>query len=504
MGALWTTRHLLLLSLLPVASAALAPSLAHHLHRSALQSVPSIVAVCEPIDHSTRARASQAFESPDHKEQPLRAAKERLARSSGAKRRSVWAASASVLGAASSATASSAIPVVRQRPKAMAEPPQASAAASSVEDGEGRGQVRVRARPIVAQAAAVVAPPKLSSAVDRLPPITITGTPRSAPREPAAPSRRDQAAVPGSARSSVPHTTDAADAALLPIIKVLGVGGGGGNTVARIPAALSSMLDMMGEGAAASSLATVEMCLLNTDEQALTLSSRTAADAADAADAARDDASGRRLATGSQQMMSVSSVQLGAETLGGRGAGGDPAQAERAAEAQAAQITHQVGDANLVFITAGLGGGTGSGAAPVVARLARAAGALVVGVVSTPFHFEGASRQDVAYDALRRLEPHCDVLVVVHNEKLLEVLPQGMSLVDTMHAADDVARQAIVGVAAMLSGRQMINIDFCDVRAVMQDAGRGLISIGRARGAGAAHAAVRAALSSPLLDIELT
>ena len=232
-------------------------------------------------------------------------------------------------------------------------------------------------------------------------------------------------------------------------------------------------------------LSRAQRLLLNTDRQALT-------HAAAEADA---NAAGASPVVAMPLDATSSSV--------GMGTGGDAVLGKAAALAHADEIAAALCGADLVFVTAGLGGGTGSGAAPVITRLAREAGAIAVAVVSLPFAFEGAARQAVAAAAVTELEGAVDVLVVLENERLLTMLPPETPLTETLRAADDVARQAIVAVASLVGESQLINVDMADVRSVMRDAGRGLISIGRAGGPHRAYDAVSAALSSPLLGISL-
>ena len=275
-----------------------------------------------------------------------------------------------------------------------------------------------------------------------------------------------------------------------PVLKVVGIGGGGCSTVARMPYALGSNL---GES--------VQLIMLNTDAQALEHASQTAATAI--SEAAANAPPSEAGAPPAGQMPPITTIPIGENFLYGQGAGGHANWGRDAAMAAADEILEQIDGADMVFVTAGMGGGTGSGAAPVVAELAKAAGCLTVAVVSSPFGFEGGTRSAVADAGIAELREHVDVLVVVQNERLLSLLPPDLPIQETLFAADEVARQAIVGVASLVASSQLINVDLADVRSVMQDAGLGLISIGRASGEGRAAAAVDAALSSPLLDIKL-
>ncbi|CAH0368871.1 unnamed protein product, partial [Pelagomonas calceolata] len=193
-------------------------------------------------------------------------------------------------------------------------------------------------------------------------------------------------------------------------------------------------------------------------------------------------------------------LHIGRVLTRGLGAGGEPAVGRAAAVESRADIEEMVRGADLVFVTAGMGGGTGSGAAPVVAEAARRAGALTVGVVTKPFGFEGRKRARQAVAALEELERHVDTLIVVSNDKLLGIVPADAPLADAFLVADDVLRQGIVGVSEIIVKPGLINVDFADVRAVMQDAGAALIGIGTGRGASRAEDAAVAAISSPLLE----
>ena len=275
-----------------------------------------------------------------------------------------------------------------------------------------------------------------------------------------------------------------------PLLKVVGIGGGGCSTVSRLPHALGAHL---GEG--------VELVMVNTDAQALERDAVTAVEAAAAAAASDSDSDDAFSAAAAEA--AITSFQMGEAFLYGQGAGGRPAWGADAAEAEADKLRAELEGADMVFLTAGMGGGTGSGAAPVVARIAKEAGCLTVAVVSSPFGFEGGARADVADGAIGALSAEVDVLVVMKNERLLTMLPPGLTVKQALHAADEIARQAIVGVASLVAANQLINVDMADVRSVMENAGPGLISLGRASGNGRANAAVEAALTSPLLDIKL-
>ena len=380
-------------------------------------------------------------------------------------------------------------------------------------------QQRTATAPAEERGAPVPSPTVAAATVAERPPITVAARPPApaAARPPAPAAARPPAAVgrrPAELlrpRVNVGEAAAAAMAALeqeerqqLAQIKVVGIGGGGSNTVARVPHALSSMLNGVGPAGATSASSALHMLIVNTDAQALSTSHAAASEAAAEVVAARSAADASDPAgPGGGSAVSISSLQIGGAALGGLGTGGDASAGRRAAEAAEAQLRSELEGAEMVFLTAGMGGGTGSGAAPVIARIAKEVGALAVAVVSTPFAFEGGSRADVAEAAIAELEAEVDVMVVVRNERLLGLLPPDVPLKQTLEAADEVARQAIVGVASLVSTSQMINVDFADVRSVMAGAGRGLISIGRARGPRRAQEAVRAALTSPLLDVAL-
>ena len=241
-------------------------------------------------------------------------------------------------------------------------------------------------------------------------------------------------------------------------IRVVGVGGAGGNAV-------DGMIRAGTEG--------VEFVAFNTDAQAL-----------------RRSLARRRL-------------RIGHGITGGLGTGGDPEVGRRAAE----EDSHRVGDAirgaDMVFITAGLGGGTGSGAAPVVAAIARQQGALTLGVVTKPFGFEGARRREVADAAADELRQRVDALVVIPNDRVRAVVEQTTPILDAFQIVDDVLRQSIQGILDVITMPGLVNLDFADVRTIMRDAGSALMGIGIASGENRAGEAARAAVSSPLLEASI-
>ncbi|KAL7512479.1 hypothetical protein ACHAXN_009451 [Cyclotella atomus] len=241
------------------------------------------------------------------------------------------------------------------------------------------------------------------------------------------------------------------------VIKVLGVGGGGSNAVDR-------MLDTRISG--------VEFWAINTDAQAL----------------------GRSKAKGAQIL------NIGSSVTRGLGAGGDPEIGRLAAEESREEINAMVSGADLCFITSGMGGGTGSGAAPVVAEVSKESGALTVAIVTKPFAFEGKRRMRQATDAIDRLRQNVDTVIIVSNNKLLDIIPENTPLEASFRVADDILRQGVVGISEIIVRPGLINVDFADVRSVMQDAGTALMGIGTGSGKTSAEDAAVAAISSPLLD----
>lgn len=239
------------------------------------------------------------------------------------------------------------------------------------------------------------------------------------------------------------------------VIKVIGVGGGGGNAIEHMVAH-----DIEG----------VEFICANTDSQALKNS------------AAR------------------TVLQLGADVTKGLGAGADPNVGRQAALEDVDRIRDVLEGADMVFITAGMGGGTGTGGAPVVAEVARELGALTVAVVTRPFPFEGRKRMLVAEEGTRALRQHVDSLITIPNEKLLSVLGKGVTLLDAFRAANNVLFGAVQGIAELITRPGLINVDFADVRTVMSEMGLAMMGTGAASGENRARDAADAAISSPLLD----
>ena len=241
-------------------------------------------------------------------------------------------------------------------------------------------------------------------------------------------------------------------------IKVIGVGGGGGNAVNR----------MVSDG-----LQGVEFIAMNTDQQAL----------------AKNHA--------------ATKVQLGSKLTKGRGAGADPEIGQRAAEESKDDIANALRGSQMVFITAGMGGGTGTGAAPVVAEVAHELGILTVGIVTKPFAFEGRRKQTIAEQGIAALLQHVDSLIVIPNERLKLISQEKITMINAFEAADNVLRQGVESISALINVPAFINLDFADVRSTMKDAGYAHMGVGSAKGAGKAENAAKAAISSPLLETSI-
>ncbi len=241
-------------------------------------------------------------------------------------------------------------------------------------------------------------------------------------------------------------------------IKVVGVGGGGSNAVNRMVSA---------------GLRGVEFIAINTDAQALALS---------AAD---------------------KKVHIGAKITKGLGAGGNPTVGRQAAEESKDDIHEALNGADMVFITAGMGGGTGTGGAPIIAELARDLGALTIGVVTRPFGFEGRRRAATAEEGVRALKQKVNTLITIPNDRLLQIIDRQATVVEAFRTADDVLRQGVQGIADLITVPGLINLDFADVRTVMAEAGAALIGIGVASGEDRASRAAQAAISSPLLETSM-
>jgi len=249
------------------------------------------------------------------------------------------------------------------------------------------------------------------------------------------------------------------DSARMAKIKVIGVGGGGGNAV-------SSMID--------SGLVNgVEFIAANTDAQVL-LNNKA-----------------------------PTKLQIGEKLTKGLGVGGDPEIGRQAAEESIEKIKELLIDSDMVFVTAGMGGGTGTGAAPVIAQLAKEAGALTIGVVTKPFAFEGTRRMVAAEEGIEKLRESTDTLIVIPNQRLMDVIDRKMTLLEAFKVVDSVLGQGVGGIADIITTPGLVNVDFADVKTIMKDAGSALLGIGTGVGENRAQMAARAAISSPLLDLSI-
>ena len=241
-------------------------------------------------------------------------------------------------------------------------------------------------------------------------------------------------------------------------IKVIGVGGGGNNVVNRMVRSGTKGVDFIA---------------VNTDKQALAISSATF------------------------------KIQIGEKLTGGQGAGSDPEVGRKSAEESRSAVSKALEDADMVFITAGMGGGTGTGAAPVVAEVAHDLGILTVGIVTKPFSFEGKRKMGLAEQGIANLLMHVDSLIVIPNERLKMISQEKITLMNAFQAADNVLRQGVESISALINVPAFINLDFADVRSIMKDAGYAHMGVGSAKGAGKAENAAKAAISSPLLETSI-
>ena len=241
-------------------------------------------------------------------------------------------------------------------------------------------------------------------------------------------------------------------------IKVMGVGGGGSNAVNRMIAA---------------GLQGVEFVAVNTDAQALMLSH------------------------------AENRVRIGDKLTKGLGSGGDSTIGAKAAEESSDDLYEVINGADMVFITAGMGGGTGTGGAPIIARIAREAGALTIGVVTKPFTFEGSKRRTVADEGIEELKGQVDTLIAIPNDRLLEIVDRKANIQEAFRVADDVLRQGIQGISELITVPGLINLDFADVRSIMAEGGAALMAIGHAKGENKAAEAAEQAIASSLLDVTI-
>lgn len=260
---------------------------------------------------------------------------------------------------------------------------------------------------------------------------------------------------PAAASESVDYPATVANPAN---IKVVGVGGGGGNAVHRMIKA---------------GLGGVDFWAMNTDAQVLEMS------------------------------IAENKIRLGNKLTNGLGAGGDPSIGEKAAEETRDNIVKALDGADMVFVTAGMGGGTGTGAAPVVAKIAKELGALTIGVVTKPFSFEGKRRLNQALQGLEKLKETVDALIVIPNDKLLEVVERRTTMREAFQVVDEVLLRGVQGISDIITVPGLINVDFADVKAVMQSSGSALMGIGRGTGEGRAMEAAKLAINSPLLETSI-
>ncbi len=265
-------------------------------------------------------------------------------------------------------------------------------------------------------------------------------------------SKRDSNGEFGKMAQRMPETEGTA------LIRVVGIGGGGSNAVDR----------MIDEG-----ISGVEFIAMNTDGQAL------------------------------MRCQAAQRVRLGDKATRGLGAGGDPEIGERAAEESTDELYTLLHGSDMVFLTSGMGGGTGTGASPTVAQVAREQGALTIGVVTRPFSFEGAQRARVAEAGIEKLKEQVDTLIVIPNDKLLEMADKRLALTDSFKMADDVLRQGIQGISELITVPGLINLDFADVKAIMSLGGAALMAVGHGTGEDRARVAAEQALSSRLLDVTI-
>jgi cell division protein FtsZ len=341
-----------------------------------------------------------------------------------------------------------------QRQAEREERGQESAPAPSGEDGTPEG-----APPALSAApepASETSPPPAAAAPAPAPASPMPAapvTPAPAPRYEEPPVSRLLEPAPRLHRTPRPES-----AAYLAVIRVVGVGGGGLNAVNRmIEAGISQ----------------VEFIAVNTDIQQL------------------------------RTCEAPIKLHIGRDLTQGLGSGSDPQLGRQAAEEGYDQIKHVLRGSDMVFVTAGEGGGTGTGAAPVVARIAKEVGALTVGIVTLPFRFEGSRRRSQAENGVAELREVCDTVIVIPNDRLLEVLERSTSMLDAFRVADDVLRQGVQGICDLITMPGLINLDFADVRTIMTSAGSAIMGIGFATGENRAREAAGRALRSPLIDTEI-
>jgi cell division protein FtsZ len=304
------------------------------------------------------------------------------------------------------------------------------------------------------------APPQIARVPAPAPPPAPPRAPAPPVYEPAPPPPVTRYVDPMPEQPARLHRAPSLDSSYLAVIKVIGVGGAGINAVNR-------MID--------AGISQVEFIAVNTDMQALHMSDAPA------------------------------KIHIGRELTQGLGSGSDPAVGRASAEEGYDELRQALRGADMVFVAAGEGGGTGTGAAPVVAKIARDLGALTVGIVTMPFKFEGTKRRAQADQGMQALRQACDTTIVIPNDRLLEVLDRTTSMLDAFKVADDVLRQGVQGICDLITMPGLINLDFADVRTIMSDSGTALMGIGFSSGAeNRAKEAAERALRSPLIDAEIT
>ena len=357
-----------------------------------------------------------------------------------------------------------------QRQQEQQQPESAATEAPALPPPEEPQEKTVEHVPDFAQEAPLAAAPAPVPAEPALPPVTPKRKePAAAAPAPAAapPAPREPVYEPPVSRVIEPlpepaprleYATPRDSASYLAVIRVVGVGGAGLNAVNR-------MID--------AGISQVEFVAVNTDMQQLQISDAPV------------------------------KIHIGRDLTQGLGSGAEPDIGRRAAEESYDQIKNALRGSDMVFVTAGEGGGTGTGAAPTVARIARELGALTVGIVTTPFRFEGTRRKASSDTGVEELRAACDTVIVIPNDRLLEVLDRSTSMLDAFKIADDVLRQGVQGITDLITMPGLINLDFADVRTVMHDAGSALMGIGYATGEDRAKQAAERALKSPLIDTEI-
>jgi cell division protein FtsZ len=354
------------------------------------------------------------------------------------------------------------VPEPEGPPAPAPPPPPQSVAAAPVPADSVRAEVPEPERP----PAPAPPPPPQSAAPAAAPPARAPVSPPVSQPPPAEEPRREVYQPPAQRflepmpepAPRIHHVPRPDSSAYLAVIRVVGVGGAGLNAVNR----------MMDAGISA-----VDFIAVNTDIQQLQISDAPV------------------------------KIHIGRELTQGLGSGAEPDTGRRAAEESYDQIKHALRGSDMVFVTAGEGGGTGTGATPVVARIARELGALTVGIVTTPFKFEGSRRKSQAEAGVEALRASCDTVIVIPNDRLLEVLDRSTSMLDAFKIADDVLRQGVQGITDLITLPGLINLDFADVRTIMSDAGSALMGIGFSTGENRAREAAERALRSPLIDTEI-